>query len=583
MKLKQIALISALLPMSIFGQDNNEKKSDTLSATPIQLNTVLVTGEIDTDPILSVVKTDLIKKVVQPKNVADLFNDFNGFSLIKRGNYAIDPSFRAVQYEQLNVQFDGGTKSVHACPNRMDPTTTHVIPEEVDRIEVVKGPYTVRYGATFGGIINLVTQKPKYSNNGFHGNLSSGYESNGNAFVSSLKLQQVNDTYDFTSNIGYRDFGNYKDGDGVEIPSAFKSIDYGFRLGYNFSKNQRLQADWRQSFGRNVMHAGLPMDTDEDNSSILSLDYKLSDLKGFIKEVNAKAYYSYVDHIMTNTRRPSFMMTEAISSINATTRGGKLELKMKPTTNWTIYSGVDAALIARDGARTRMVKRNMMGDLLPEPMIFNDKVWQDAYVNDFGVFTEHKYKLNEKNLLTAGFRYDLVVSEAQDLEADFKTLYPNLEQRTEHNLSGTVSLKHKLSKNNTLEFAYGRGVRSANMIERYINHFTVGQDRYEYVGNPNLKAEVNNQFEIGIHGKKHLNTSLNAITYGLSTYYSIYENYIVALVDPNLNRKFMPHAQPQEVKRFTNLDKAFKTGFEANMGIDFLNYYNFKIKNIPKI
>lgn len=575
MKIKTIALLCALAPVALFAQESTEKKQDSTKSKSIQLNTVIVTGKVNTDPVLTTVKTNLVKKVVQPKNVADLFSDFNGFSLIKRGNYAIDPSFRALQYEQLNIQFDGGTKAMHACPNRMDPVTTHVVPEDIERIEVIKGPYTVRYGATFGGVINLVTQKPQSMENGLHGSINSGFESNGNSLVSSLKLHQVTDKYDITANAGYRDFGNYEDGDGTEIPSAFRSLDYGLRLGYNITDNQRVQAHWRQSYGRDVSHAGLPMDTEEDNSSILSLDYKISDLNGIIKEVNTKVYYSYVDHIMSNKRRPSFMATEALSTIDASTAGGKIEFKMKPTEKWILYGGLDAMLIARDGGRTRVVKRNMMGDVLPEPMVFQDKIWQDSYVNDFGIFAENKYAITDKTMLTAGVRYDLVVSDIQDPEADFQELYDNLGQREEHNVSATVSIKHKLSDNTTLELAYGRGVRSANMIERYINHFSVGQDPFEYVGNPNLDAEVNNQFEIGIKGRKRFEKGIDALRYSISGYYALYENYIVAVVDPTLDRKFMPNAQPQEVKRFINLDKAYKTGFEAEAVVDFANHFNF--------
>ncbi len=574
MKITRIALLCVIIPVSLLAQETTTKQ-DTLESKLIELNTVIVTGESNTDPVLTAIKNDLIKKVVQPKNVADLFNNFNGFSLIKRGNYAIDPSFRGSQYEQLNIQFDGGTKAMHACPNRMDPITTHVVPEDIERIEVIKGPYTVRYGATFGGIVNLVTQGPEKLGNGFHGNVSSGYETNGNSLVSSLKLHQITDTYDITANVGYRDFGNYEDGDGTEIPSSFRSLDYGLRLGYNFGDNQRLQAHWRQSFGRDVLHAGLPMDTEEDNSSILSLDYKLLGLSGFVKEVNAKAYYTYVDHIMANTRRPSFMMTEALSTIDATTAGGKIELKMKPTEKWILYGGLDAMLIARDGGRTRVVKRNMMGNFLPEPIVFQDKIWQDSYVNDFGLFAENKYAITDRTMLTAGFRYDLVVSDIQDPEADFQELYDNLGQREEHNVSATASIKQKVSDNAVLEVAYGRGVRSANMIERYINHFSVGQDPFEYVGNPNLDAEVNNQFEIGLKGHKRFDKGIDVLRYGISGYYAIYKNYIVAVVDPTLNRKFMPSAQPQEVKRFINIDEAYKTGFEAEAEIDFATYFNF--------
>lgn len=457
----------------------------------------------------------------------------------------------------------------------MDPITTHVVPDDIERIEVIKGPYTVRYGATFGGIVNLVTQPPNQMDKGLHGSVNTGYESNGNSLVSSVKIDHVTDQFNIMGSLGYRDFGNYEDGDGTTIPSAFKSIDYGVRLGYTISDTQRIQAHWRQSFGRDVLHAGLPMDTDEDNSSILSLDYKATQRTSFVKEINAKGYFSYVDHVMANTNRPSFMMTEALSAIEASTLGGKLELKMQPLNKVTVYSGIDALLIARDGGRNRLVKRNMMGALLPEPILFQDKIWQDAYVNDFGAFTESTLALSNKTSFTAGLRYDLLVSESKDPEADFEVLYTNLGQRKEHNVSTTISIKQVVAENATLEFAFGRGVRSANMIERYINHFSVGQDPFEYVGNPNLNAEVNNQFELGFKGRNYFEKGINALRYSISGYYAFYENYIVAAVDPSLTRKFMPTAQPQEVKRFINLDSAYKTGFEAEATVDFTNNFDF--------
>ena len=567
-------LLCALITVVSYGQEQKETKKDTTKQKATQLNEVIVTGNLKTDPVLTVVSNNYDEKIVQPKNVADLFNNINGFSVIKRGNYAIDPSFRGAQYEQLNIQYDGGTKAMHACPNRMDPITTHIIPEEISKIEIIKGPYTVRYGATFGGIVNLVTQKPDYEDYGLHGKVSGGYESNGNSLVNLVQLQYIQDKYDIVANAGYRDFGNYEDGNGTEIPSSFRSTDYGIKLGYNFSEDQRLQAHWRQSFGRDVLHAALPMDTEYDNSSILSLDYTLDNIGKTIKSLTAKVYYSYVDHLMTNDKRPSFMMMEAASAVDAVTAGGKIELNWNPFEKLNIFSGLDALHIARDGGRTRLVKV-MNGNPLPTPMEFNDKVWQDSYITDIGVFTEAKYSLGANTIFTAGLRYDNVVSDIQDPEEDFAAMY-NLEKRTEHNVSGTVSVKKRVSDKFTLEAAYGRGVRSANMIERFINHFTVGQDPYEYIGNPDLKAEVNNQFEIGFKGNEPLKNGFNSFKYETSFYYSFFENYIVGIVDESLTRKFNPMLEPTNPKVFRNLDQAYKTGFEVMAQIDFLNHYYFK-------
>jgi len=569
---------SVVFSMLVFGASYSQGKKDavkdSITKKQVRLDEIIVVGNVQTDPIHSSVSNNYEEKVVQPKNVADLFNGINGFSAIKRGNYAIDPSFRASQYEQLNIQYDGGTKAMHACPNRMDPITTHIIPEEVAKIEVIKGPYTVRYGATFGGVINMVTQKPNTEDFGLYGKASGGYESNGSSFVSMVQLQKIEETYDVVGNFGHRDFGNYEDGIGIEIPSSFRSMDYGLKLGYNFSNSQRLQAHWRQSFGRDVMHAGLPMDTEYDNSRILSLDYKISNPGGFFKSLSVKAYYSYVDHLMTNFNRPSFMMTEAESSVEATTIGGKLEAYWKPNNKLQIFSGFDALHIVRDGGRNRFIKI-MNGNPLPMPITINDKIWQDSYITDLGIFTEVKWFANHSTIFTLGLRYDNVTSDIQDPEEDFAAMY-NLEKRTEHNLSGTLSVKKLVSDSFTLEAAYGRGVRSANMVERYINHFTVGKDSYEYIGNPNLDAEVNNQFEIGFKGHEKLSNGFNQFSYATSFYYAFFENYIVAIIDESLNRKYMPMLEPRNPKVFRNLNEAYKTGFELMGKLYFLDDFYLK-------
>ena len=554
---------------------NDSDKTLFLIPLENQLPEVLISGSIFKDPVMNITTPDLTEKVTQPKNIADLFKNINGFGLIKRGNYAIDPSFRAAQYEQLNIQYDNGTKVMHACPNRMDPITTHVIPEDISKIEVIRGPYSMRYGASFGGIINMVSKRPELGDYGFSGNVSSGYETNGNALVNMLRLQFAKEKFDVVGMYGYRDFGNYEDGANREIPSSFRSIDYSLRLGYNFSTNERLQLHWRQSFGRDVLHASLPMDSDFDDSSIISIDYYKKQMQGKLKGIQAKVYFSYVDHLMSNTRRSNFAAAEAFAPVEATTAGGRFELEWELAEKWNLFTGTDALLISRDGVRNRLVKLNMMGVPLENPMAFTDKIWQDAYINDYGVFAQSKYQINNSTILNAGIRYDLVQSESRDPETDFTEYYPNLSQRSEHNFSGSISAKKMLNNNHQLELAYGRGVRSANMIERFINHFQVGQDPFEYIGNPNLDAEINNRFEIAYKGKKKLGKNINTINWSAAVYYSYFENYIVALIDETKTRKFMPNQEPIHPKVFRNLNEAYKTGFEAGFGIQFLNNFNF--------
>ena len=569
---KIICALTLIGTLNIYAQEPI-KVSDTTKVT--LLNEVIVTGSQIKNPAQIIVKQDFTEKVVQPKNSGELFEDINGFHLIKRGNYAVDPAFRASQYEQLNVQIDGGTKAFHACPNRMDPVTTLINPEEITKIEIIKGPFSVRYGNTFGGLINLVSKSPANNKKIIGGSLSSGYESNGNSIVNMFSLDSKIKKFDFSGNLSYRDYGNYEDGNQNEIPSSFRSISYGLKTGYQITDNQRLQATFRQNFGRDVLHAGLPMDTDEDNSTLANLDYKLEKNGDYFKGLTAKVYYSFVDHIMTNSRRASFANSEAVSKVEALTYGGKIETEWRLGSKINLFTGVDMVYLSRDGGRDRLVKVNMMGNTLPTPLAFFDKVWQDSYSNDFGYFAETKIKASDKSWLTVGSRLDFITSDANDLDATYAALYPNIEKRNETLYSGTVSYQYVFNPNYKMEASFGRGTRAANIEERFIAFFNIGRDAYEYVGNPNLKPEVNNQFELSFDGKSKLNGFFNDVQFGTSVFYSIYENYILGVVDETLTRKYNATTPPIHPKVFRNIDNALKTGFEVYGNVKFYNNFNF--------
>ena len=539
-----------------------------LEEKTFDLDNIIVKADPFGDLAQSRIVYDDVKAVTQPRNVSDLFKDIPGFGIQKRGAYASEPVFRAFKYEQLNVQYDGGMKILNACPNRMDPITTHVIPEEIERIEVVKGPFTVRFGQNFGGIINMVSKTPEARTKGVSGNIETGYETNGNNFTGRGAVLFKKEKFDLELNGSYRNYGDYVDGNGEEVPSSFTSTDYSVKLGLNPTEEQRLRLTWRQSFGRDIKHAGLPMDSPYDNSYLLGLDYKIRDLSDVISSIMFKGFYSNVDHLMSNAGRPNFMMTGAESNVFVTTWGGKAEMTLNPTDRSSLFLGLDANIVAREGDRIRTIK-TMNGNLLPEPVVKVDKIWQDSELHDVGVFAEGKIRTSERSTFTAGLRSDFISTAINDPEQDFLDLYGGkIDDQQEVNLSGNASYLYSFS-HTSFQFSFGHGIRTAAIVERYINHFNIGSDPYEYVGNPYLSPETNNQLELSV------NHNFEKMELGATFFYSFLNDYITAVIDESLPRKFMPMLEPKFAKRFINIDEALQTGFELFFNVHFTDELSF--------
>ena len=242
----------------------------------------------------------------------------------------------------------------------------------------------------------------------------------------------------------------------------------------------------------------------------------------------------------------------------ADTYGGKLEFNIAPGKKDLLFAGIDVRTLYRDGVRTRLVKKNLQtGVDLPEPKSFTDKIWQDSRMLTAGFFEENKWYPNALTTITSGVRVDYVRASINDPAEDFASLY-ELEDSKEINISGNLSASYRLKRGFSMQLALGRGVRSATIDERYINHFAVGKDPYELVGNPDLKPEVNHQLEYALrYQNSHLDVQLSA-------FYSIFGNLITAAVDSLLPRKYSPWLEPKFAKRFVNVENAYQTGLEIS-------------------
>jgi iron complex outermembrane receptor protein len=427
----------------------------------------------------------------------------------------------------------------------------------------------------FGGVVNVVSKRPSRKNGKlFSGSVDGGYQSNGGNYYTNLFAQLAGKKLDFSLNVGYKDYGNYKSGDGQEIASSFTRWGFTVKAGANIKDNQRLQLTLRQSSARDVLYAGLPMDAMKDNSTITSLDYGISNLSATIFSLKFKAYASFVDHEMSNELRPAYKFTHAVSPVEAQVYGGRVELGMNTGSRNMLYAGIDYKLIAKQGYRNREVYMNPCppNQEFDPPKVFQDKTWQDSKKSDLGIFFENKLRFGKSLVWLTGLRVDFVSYAINDPADDFKEFYNNdIQPDTKFDPTITTSLSWFFANDMSLQWAVAMAQRSPDIHEMFINHFSIGMDAYEYLGNPNLKSETNYQSDLKLEKNwEHVGI------FG-DVFYSYLNNYITAKLDTTIDKKYMKCKPPKGTKVYTNIDKAFMTGFEAGVNVNFLKNFTYSL------
>jgi len=136
-------------------------------------------------------------------------------------------------------------------------------------------------------------------------------------------------------------------------------------------------------------------------------------------------------------------------------------------------------------------------------------------------------------------------------------IYENTDNSSEFfNVSFSLGAKKDITDHFSLGLMLGRGVRSPNMIERFITLLPTGFDRYDYLGNPKLEPEINYELDLTAraHGNQWGVTEIN-----LFHAYSV--DFITGKILPPSVQKPLTK-DVLGVKQFINGEPVHFTGFE---------------------
>lgn len=444
-------------------------------------------------------------------------------TLVRRSGIANDIILRGQKRDNINVIVDGG-KVYGACPNRMDPPTSHIITGNIDSIKVIEGPYDVEHMGTLSGLVTVDTVKPE---KGVHGILNAGVGSFGYEKFSGT-LTGGNDTVRALIGASGEWSNQYKDGDGntfadqidqaiidgqAAAGNAYRPADRNMpayakkslmaKLFVDITDNQELRLSYIANRSHNVLYPNSAMDARYDNSDLYNVQYIAKDLGAWSKEFSALYYYSYVDHPMwTRWRKASMMMGTMTNHLTSTIQGATLKNTTALSNTFDLTVGLDGSLRNWDGAY------DMNGTTLGASI-------DDADTRNAAVFAElQKHYTNAS--VKFGMRFD-----------DTKITSGNdaLPDNTYQSVGANIFGDYRVSK--TLGFFGGIGTASRVPDAREL-YF---QDKSgNIIGTPDLDQTTNYEADLG------MSNTYDAFNLRTRVFYSKLKNYIYFNSSETLNK-----------------------------------------------
>ncbi len=455
-------------------------------------------------------------------SVDDYLEKSNKITMIKRGNYAWEPTMNNMTSERLNVTIDG-MQIFGACTDKMDPITSYVDVSNLEKVNIGSGQEGTENGHVIGGGIDLQLPQSKYYDFGFKGSADLGYETNGNYRTAGLDLEYSGNKFYINADGIYRKSDNYDAGNNQEVLySQFEKYNVSVQSGYKLNEKHTIDANLIYDKATDVGYPALPMDVSLAEALITSLTHTYKNDSTLVKSWESKLYYNTITHIMDDSKRPDVPIRMDMPGWSDT---------------YGFYSKVGFKenkhdlLINLNGFYNRSVAEMTMYPNDPNQPAMFMYTWPDIRTLYSGIFAKDAITLSDKSTLTASARFGFhnnTIAEQVGLES-LQIFYPDLTDSKNRFLM-SISADYKLkTKTYDASFGLGYGERAPSVSEAYGFFLFNSFDNYDYIGNPTL----NNEKAMEVNAKA--NYYKKRFQVGVEASYFYIMDYIIGEIDPSLS------------------------------------------------
>jgi outer membrane receptor protein involved in Fe transport len=310
--------------------------------------------------------------------------------------------FKSWRGSQTGIFVDGVPLNEAQGPTAGQANTTWLIPEMIERIEIIKGPFSALYGDfALCGVINIITKKtdPSPSLAGYGGTYGT-YR--GVGIVSSTKWQPSSN-WQPTPFLVYEGFnqGGYMDNSKVQRGNMFNKFTFSF-LGGNLSTRLHYWQEYAQDPGMlpvDSVKSGLISRRDSldnsanNNADMFDLVVNYSPKKGE-EGFYASLFYTHNRYDRCYTASPTLQYR---NDYTVNYYGWKLMYNYMPWNNLSLIVGNDVQVNHTAGKNMNSVHYWRITGI---------SSYYDVRQNSTGFFGQAQYKPFSFFKVTGGLRYD---------------------------------------------------------------------------------------------------------------------------------------------------------------------------------
>jgi outer membrane receptor protein involved in Fe transport len=488
----------------------------------------------------------------------------------RRNPSTTDPHIRGYRYPQILSFADGA----FWFPARLDLDTvvSKIDSSQIRNVNVIRGPYSVRYGPGFA-FLDIETLGTERYADGWEGHGQSYliYKTNGDQWRGRQNFW--GGSTDWGVRVGYDLMAgvDYTSGSGVQIPASYNSQNLDFAFGYDFSPDSRLELRILRQDLHDTEFPGQVFDINQLISDGYAARYTLKNQEYF-GLLAVDGWYNETRLNGDDFRPSKLRQIPQLAQVGllGVTDADLQSAGFRAAVTW----GEDKCTQVTLGVDTRYLsqKLNEFDNITQQGGTFNNAIPRSHWYNP-GVFLDTVVPVTECLTVRGGVRFDYAdvnidrlppgvvqpfgpTTAPNDTVTRMERIYgaPAFEWHNDYRMiSGFLSGEYKLNEHLTPYANLGVGNRPPSLTELYslLPFLTVVQNGLNsVVGNPRLSPELGWQIEVGMRA------DYERFRGGFSLFYAWIHNYITWEVIDAETGGF-------DTLRYVNTDLATLSGFEV--------------------